>query len=187
MLAAVENDCRRTGCSMAQVALSWLRDRPTVSSVILGCRTLEQLEDNLGAAELDLTDEETGPSDRVSDPGAADYPYGGPGPAAAEPQDRGGAVGRCGSPRSHLPIASSRGRPALAQVVRVVVAGSASGTTATVSLEGRPLPCALDLGEGPRPRTGGPGRRAGMGAQHRPRAGRRRDDIPRSPRCPKAS
>lgn len=67
------------GCSMAQAALSWLRDRPTVSSVILGCRTMEQLEDNLGAADLDLSDEETGALTRASDPGAADYPYGGPG------------------------------------------------------------------------------------------------------------
>ena len=63
----------------AQVALSWLRDRPTVSSVILGCRTIQQLDDNLGAADLDLTSEEIGMLDGVSDPGAADYPYGGPG------------------------------------------------------------------------------------------------------------
>jgi aryl-alcohol dehydrogenase-like predicted oxidoreductase len=67
------------GASMAQVALSWLRDRPTVSSVILGCRTLEQLEDNLGAAGIDLTEEETEALTRASDPGAPDYPYGGPG------------------------------------------------------------------------------------------------------------
>jgi aryl-alcohol dehydrogenase-like predicted oxidoreductase len=79
VLAAVETIAGARGCSMAQVALSWLRDRPTVSSVILGCRTLEQLDDNLGAAELDLTHEETATLDRVSDPGAADYPYGGPG------------------------------------------------------------------------------------------------------------
>jgi aryl-alcohol dehydrogenase-like predicted oxidoreductase len=65
--------------SMAQVALAWLVDRPTVSSVILGARTLEQLDDNLGAADLHLDDEEAARLDRVSDPGVADYPYGGPG------------------------------------------------------------------------------------------------------------
>jgi aryl-alcohol dehydrogenase (NADP+) len=64
---------------MAQVALAWLRDRPAVSSVILGCRALEQLDDNLGAADMDLTDQEIGALDQASDPGAADYPYGGPG------------------------------------------------------------------------------------------------------------
>jgi aryl-alcohol dehydrogenase-like predicted oxidoreductase len=67
------------GVSMAQVALAWLVDRPTVSSVILGARTLEQLDDNLGAADLHLDDEEAARLDRVSDPGVADYPYGGPG------------------------------------------------------------------------------------------------------------
>jgi aryl-alcohol dehydrogenase-like predicted oxidoreductase len=67
------------GASMAQVALAWLVDRPAVSSVILGARTLEQLEDNLGAADLHLGQEETARLDAVSDPGAADYPYGGPG------------------------------------------------------------------------------------------------------------
>ena len=34
---------------MAQVALAWLLARPAVTSVILGARTLEQLDDNLGA------------------------------------------------------------------------------------------------------------------------------------------
>lgn len=79
VLAAVEKVARRRGCSMAQVALSWCRDRPAVTSVILGCRTVEQLDDNLGAADLDLTEEEVQVLDQASDPGAADYPYGGPG------------------------------------------------------------------------------------------------------------
>jgi aryl-alcohol dehydrogenase-like predicted oxidoreductase len=67
------------GVSMAQVALAWLVDRPAVSSVILGARTLAQLDDNLAAAGLHLTAEETARLDTASDPGAADYPYGGPG------------------------------------------------------------------------------------------------------------
>ncbi len=67
------------GVSLAQVALAWLRDRPGVTSVILGCRTLEQLEDNLKAAELDLDESEIAALDEASDPGAADYPYGVPG------------------------------------------------------------------------------------------------------------
>jgi len=67
------------GVSMAQIALAWLVDRPTVTSVILGARTLEQLDDNLGAAELHLDAGETERLDAASDPAAADYPYGGPG------------------------------------------------------------------------------------------------------------
>ena len=64
---------------MAQVALAWLVDRPAVTSVILGARTTEQLRDNLGAAGLHLDAEEAARLDAASDPGAADYPYGGPG------------------------------------------------------------------------------------------------------------
>ena len=43
------------GVSPAAVALAWLRDRPAVSSVILGTRTVEQLDQNLLASELTLT------------------------------------------------------------------------------------------------------------------------------------
>lgn len=65
--------------SMAQVALSWLTDRPAVTSTILGARTLEQLDDNLASAGLHLSAVETAALDVASDPAAADYPYGGPG------------------------------------------------------------------------------------------------------------
>ncbi|TJZ59313.1 aldo/keto reductase [Streptomyces piniterrae] len=67
------------GISMAQVALAWLADRPAVTSVILGARTVEQLDDNLAAAGLRLSEAELTRLDKVSDPGAPDYPYGGPG------------------------------------------------------------------------------------------------------------
>lgn len=40
--------------SMAAVALAWLRDRPGVTSVIVGARRPEQLQDNLAAATLTL-------------------------------------------------------------------------------------------------------------------------------------
>ena len=76
---AVREIAGKRGISMAQVALAWLVDRPTVTSVILGARTLDQLDDNLAAADLHLTAEETATLDEASDPGAADYPYGGPG------------------------------------------------------------------------------------------------------------
>ena len=69
--------------SMAQVALAWLADRPAVTSVILGARTVEQLQDNLGAAELHLSAAEQAMLDDASDPVAADYPYGGPGQSSA--------------------------------------------------------------------------------------------------------
>jgi aryl-alcohol dehydrogenase-like predicted oxidoreductase len=64
------------GVSAAQVAIAWVAGRPGVSSTILGARTVEQLEDNLAAAPLRLTDEERVRLDEVSDPGLPAYPYG---------------------------------------------------------------------------------------------------------------
>jgi aryl-alcohol dehydrogenase-like predicted oxidoreductase len=79
VIDAVQGIAEKRSVSMAQVALAWLADRPTVTSVILGARTTEQLEDNLGAADLHLSPEETAQLDAASDPEPADYPYGGPG------------------------------------------------------------------------------------------------------------
>ncbi len=76
VLSALDTIAKARGCSSAQVALSWVRDRPTVSSVILGCRTIEQLDDNLGTEDLDLDEEEIAALDTASDPGPAQYPYG---------------------------------------------------------------------------------------------------------------
>jgi aryl-alcohol dehydrogenase-like predicted oxidoreductase len=67
------------GVSAAQVALSWVTDRPAVTATILGARTVEQLDDNLAAADLHLTAEETDRLDTASAPVVSDYPYGGPG------------------------------------------------------------------------------------------------------------
>jgi aryl-alcohol dehydrogenase-like predicted oxidoreductase len=41
----------------SQVALAWATSQPGITSPIFGARTLEQLEDNLGAADLILDDE----------------------------------------------------------------------------------------------------------------------------------
>jgi aryl-alcohol dehydrogenase-like predicted oxidoreductase len=79
VIDAVREVADKRGASLAQVALAWLVDRPTVTSAILGARTLEQLDDNLGAAELHLTPDEASRLDEASDPSPADYPYGEPG------------------------------------------------------------------------------------------------------------
>jgi aryl-alcohol dehydrogenase-like predicted oxidoreductase len=73
-LAEVERIAGELGATPAQVALAWLLTRPEVASVIIGVRTIEQLEDDLGAAGIDLPAEAREALDRVSapDPG---YPY----------------------------------------------------------------------------------------------------------------
>jgi aryl-alcohol dehydrogenase-like predicted oxidoreductase len=56
------------GVSTAAVALAWVRDRPGVSSVILGARTIEQLDQNLDALDLELGAEPTRALDAASRP-----------------------------------------------------------------------------------------------------------------------
>jgi aryl-alcohol dehydrogenase-like predicted oxidoreductase len=48
----------RHGASVAQIAIAWLLARPAVTSVILGVAKPEQLEDNLGAVNVKLTEED---------------------------------------------------------------------------------------------------------------------------------
>jgi aryl-alcohol dehydrogenase-like predicted oxidoreductase len=76
IIDAVQKIAEDRGISMAEVALSWVTDRPSVTSTILGARTTEQLETNLKAAGLHLTADETAALDEASDLHAADYPYG---------------------------------------------------------------------------------------------------------------
>jgi aryl-alcohol dehydrogenase-like predicted oxidoreductase len=79
IIDAVREVADDRGDSMAQVALAWVADRPAVTSVILGARTVAQLDDNLGAAGMHLSDDETERLTEASRPVVADYPYGAPG------------------------------------------------------------------------------------------------------------
>jgi aryl-alcohol dehydrogenase-like predicted oxidoreductase len=67
---------RGSGTTLAQVSLNWLLQRPGVTSVILGARTVAQLQDDLGAAGWDLSAEEMRELDEASAPARLDYPYG---------------------------------------------------------------------------------------------------------------
>ena len=63
----------RHDTSPARVALSWVLGRPAVSSVIVAGRKIEQLEDNIRAVDLRLSDDEVQLLDAASDPGVP-YP-----------------------------------------------------------------------------------------------------------------
>jgi aryl-alcohol dehydrogenase-like predicted oxidoreductase len=63
----------RHGASAARVAIAWVLNRPAVSSVIIAARTAEQLEDNIRASDLRLSDDDVRRLDTVSDPGVP-YP-----------------------------------------------------------------------------------------------------------------
>jgi len=76
IVSAVQEVADGRGASMAEVALAWLHDRPAVTSVILGARTVDQLEQNLRAVDLHLDPGETEALDAASGLHASDYPYG---------------------------------------------------------------------------------------------------------------
>lgn len=78
------------GASLSQVALAWLGSRPAVTSVILGARTTGQLTDNLGAVDLDLSEDELGRLSEASAPVIDDYPYGTAGVAQRHRKIEGG-------------------------------------------------------------------------------------------------
>ncbi len=65
---------KETGKSIPQIALNWLFQRPTVSSVIIGARDEKQLKDNLGAIGWNLTPEQIAKLDAASET-TKPYPY----------------------------------------------------------------------------------------------------------------
>lgn len=62
--------------TMSQVALNWVRGRPGVTSVLLGARSVDQLDDNLAALDWELSDNEASVLTEVSAPGIPIYPHG---------------------------------------------------------------------------------------------------------------
>jgi aryl-alcohol dehydrogenase-like predicted oxidoreductase len=72
IIDALEIISEARNASIAQVAINWLLRRPGVTSVVLGARTIEQLEDNLHSISWELTNEEMETLNRVS---ARPLPY----------------------------------------------------------------------------------------------------------------
>lgn len=71
---ALDEIAGETGKTVPQIALNWLLQRPTVSSVIIGARNEDQLKQNLGAIGWNLTAEQVAKLDEASRTEAA-YPY----------------------------------------------------------------------------------------------------------------
>ncbi len=63
-----------TGKTVPQIALNWLLQRPTISSVIIGARNEAQLRDNLGAVGWSLTADQIARLDAASTV-PAPYPH----------------------------------------------------------------------------------------------------------------
>ena len=74
-LEVVGEISEETGKSYSQISLNWLLQRDGVAAPIIGARRLDQLEDNLGAADWDLEGEQVARLDRASAIEEV-YPYG---------------------------------------------------------------------------------------------------------------
>jgi aryl-alcohol dehydrogenase-like predicted oxidoreductase len=62
----IDEIAKETGKTVAQIALNWLLQRPTVSTLVIGARNEAQLRDNLGAVGWNLTAEQVKRLDAVS-------------------------------------------------------------------------------------------------------------------------
>jgi aryl-alcohol dehydrogenase-like predicted oxidoreductase len=71
---ALDEVAAETGKTVPQIALNWLLQRPTVSTVIVGARNEEQLKANLGAIGWNLTPAQVAKLDAASQRTLA-YPY----------------------------------------------------------------------------------------------------------------
>ena len=63
------------GCSLTQFALAWVMNSPAVTSPIIGPRTMQQLEDNLGSLNITFTQGELAKIDEVMPPGSMVSPF----------------------------------------------------------------------------------------------------------------
>jgi aryl-alcohol dehydrogenase-like predicted oxidoreductase len=63
---ALDAIAKEAGKTIPQIALNWLLQRPTVSSVIIGARNEQQLRDNLGAAGWNLSPDQLARLDKAS-------------------------------------------------------------------------------------------------------------------------
>ena len=66
ILEAMAPIAKARDCSPARISLAWLLTKPVVTSVIIGAKRLDQLQDNLAAVEIELTEEEILLLDEVS-------------------------------------------------------------------------------------------------------------------------
>ena len=74
ILQVVDDISKAHNATYSQIALAWLMSKPAVCSVIMGVRTMDQLDDNLGASQIALTEDELERLDQVSKP-EEHYPY----------------------------------------------------------------------------------------------------------------
>ncbi|RUM50252.1 MAG: aldo/keto reductase [Hydrogenothermus sp.] len=68
LIEELKKVAKKYNATVSQVALNWVRQKSFVSSVIVGVRSLEQLKDNLGAVNFELSEEDIKYLDEITAP-----------------------------------------------------------------------------------------------------------------------
>ncbi|XP_070537823.1 1-deoxyxylulose-5-phosphate synthase YajO-like [Ptychodera flava] len=74
LLDIMEKIGKEVGKTMSQIAIRWLLQKDTVSAVVIGAKTLQQLDDNMGASGWELTQQQMDELDEASKV-EPPYPY----------------------------------------------------------------------------------------------------------------
>ncbi|MBE0609574.1 MAG: aldo/keto reductase [Dehalococcoidia bacterium] len=75
VIEGLEVIAKEKGVSLSQLSLAWVMQQPGVTSPIIGPRTMEQLEDNLKAVDVTITEDDQKAINRVIRPGTNVSPY----------------------------------------------------------------------------------------------------------------
>ena len=75
VLEVVEHLAKEKSCPPSQLALAWCTQQTGMTSTIIGPRTMDQLEDNLGGIHVQVLDEDRKYLDAVAAPGQMIVPY----------------------------------------------------------------------------------------------------------------
>jgi aryl-alcohol dehydrogenase-like predicted oxidoreductase len=75
VIEALETMASEKNAKPDQLALAWVKDRPGVTSPIIGPRTMEQFDDNMGAVNVSLSENDVKKLDELSPPGEFIVPY----------------------------------------------------------------------------------------------------------------
>jgi aryl-alcohol dehydrogenase-like predicted oxidoreductase len=69
VLDGLQQLCEEKGCTMTAFAIAWVRDQPGITSPIIGPNSVRQLEENLAATDIKITDEDRQRVDELVPPG----------------------------------------------------------------------------------------------------------------------
>jgi aryl-alcohol dehydrogenase-like predicted oxidoreductase len=74
-IEGLEPIAREKGCTLGQLALAWMLRQPGITAPIIGPRTVEHYKENMGALDVQLTEDDLRRIDEIAPPGSNTAPY----------------------------------------------------------------------------------------------------------------